>query len=68
MTVIQAGRLIWYSAASRANRAGARPLAARGGGVAVFSAAFSSMAAILATEMTSRSSARPHAVSVGAAP
>ena len=49
-------------------RAGARPLAARGGGVAVFSAAFSSMAAILATEMTSRSSARPHAVSVGAAP
>lgn len=55
-----------YSPGSRANRAGASPDAALGGGVSAFSVAFSSIAAILDTETTSRSRARPQAVSVGA--
>ena len=73
MTVIQSGlaglgALGRYSPGSRANRAGASPDAARGGGAGAFSVAFSSMAAILATETTSRSRARPQAVSIGSAP
>ena len=73
MTVSQSGlvgvgELVRYSRGSRANRAGASPDAARGGGCAAFSVAFSSMAAILVTETTSRSRARPQAVSVGAGP
>jgi hypothetical protein len=52
ITVIHSGlaRLARYSPGSRANRAGASPEAARGGGAGAFSVALASMAAILATE------------------
>src|ERR1700675_4507410 len=71
MTVIQSGLLragLRYSPGSRANRAGASPVGARGGSAGVFSVALCSMAAVLVTETTSSSSARPQAVFTGSAP
>src|ERR1700687_1709160 len=72
MTVIQSGlaglgELVRYSRGSRANRPGASPAAARGGGASAFSVGFSRIGAHFGSATTSRSRARPQAVSTGAA-